>query len=35
MNITFNKLENSDYKRYCNDIKEISSIAVIKTFGSP
>lgn len=33
MSITFDKLGERDYKGFCDDVKEIFSIAVIETFG--
>lgn len=35
MSITFDKLGKGDYKGFCNDVKEVFSIAVIETFGQP
>lgn len=34
-NITFNKLVEQEYAKFRADVKEIFSIAVIETFGSP
>lgn len=34
-NITFNKLVDAEYAKFRADVKEIFSIAVIETFGSP
>lgn len=35
MEITFVKIEKSDYNNFCADVCEIFSIAVIETFGNP
>lgn len=35
MSITFDKLGERDYKGFCDDVKEIFSVAVIETFGQP
>lgn len=34
-NITFIKHQKSDYKYFCDDVRDIFSIAVIETFGKP
>lgn len=35
MEITFIRLRESEYQDFCNDAKEILSIAVVETFGRP
>lgn len=35
MSITFDKLGERDYKGFCDDVKEIFSIAVVEAFGPP
>lgn len=35
MHITFDKLKERDYNGFCDDVKEIFSIAVVETFGHP
>lgn len=35
MEITFIRLRESEYQDFCNDVKEILSIAVVETFGRP
>lgn len=35
MSITFDKLGERDYKGFCDDVKEIFSIAAVEAFGPP
>ncbi|MGM9738245.1 MAG: GNAT family N-acetyltransferase [Candidatus Cryptobacteroides sp.] len=35
MNITFERLSERDYKGFCNDVKDVFSVAVVETFGQP